>query len=108
MVVAVFAFAFVAILLVIATLGAVLVARFVLGGSDASRRVLAAAMGGPMIVILPTLGFMFVDGGGLDPSALFGFTFVLLVTCGAIGWPVAHFATRRLDRLTAFDPKVFE
>jgi hypothetical protein len=108
MVVAVFALVFVAVVLVMATLGAVLIARFVLGGGDISRRVIAAAIGGPLTVILPTLAFVFVDVGAIDTSGIIGFSILLVIAFGAIGWPISHFATRRLDRLTRFDPEVFE
>lgn len=108
MIAAVFGLVFVTIILVIATLGAVLVARFMFGGSDASRRVIAAAIGGPLIVILPILVFVVLDAGAVDASGAIGFRIVLVIASGVIGWPIAHFATRRLDRLTRFDPQVFE
>lgn len=104
----VFALVFVTIVLAMATLGAVLVARFVFGGEEPSRRVIAAAMGGPLTVILPTLVFILVDAGAVDASGAIGFSIVLVMAFGAIGWPVSHFATRRLDLLTRFDPQVFE
>ena len=108
MVATAFALVFVAIVLVMATLGAVLIARFAVGGDDETRRVIVAAIGGPLTVILPTLVFVFVDAGAVDASGIMGFGIVLLIAFGAICWPVSHFATRRLDRLTRFDPQVFE
>jgi uncharacterized protein YggT (Ycf19 family) len=105
---AIFVLVFAAFVLVMATLGAVLVTRFVLGTQASARRVLAAALGGPLSLILPGMMAVLFDTGGVDTSALIGFGVLGVFAFGAIGWPVAHFATRRLDRLTAFDPQVFE
>jgi type IV secretory pathway TrbD component len=108
MIVGVFAFVLVAIILVMATLGAVLVVRFAIGGADRSRRVVAAALGGPLTVILPTFVVVIFAEGAASSTEFIGFGVLLLVTFGVIGWPVAHFSTRRLDRLTRFDPQVFD
>lgn len=108
MVSALFGFAFILVVLVMATLGAVLLVRFLLGGRSHSTRVLAAASAGPMTIILPVLGVAIVDITLVDPETLVGFAVLFLICVGAIGWPVAHFATRRLDRLTRFDPQLFE
>jgi hypothetical protein len=101
-------FAFLLVVLVMATLGAVLLVRFLLGGRSHSTRVLAAASAGPMTIVLPFLGVAIADIALVDPGTLVGFAILFLMCVGAIGWPVAHFATRRLDRLTRFDPQVFE
>jgi hypothetical protein len=105
---AIFVLVFGAFVLVMATLGAVLLARLVLGGQDSARRVLAAALGGPLSLILPIVLIVLFDSGRADSSAMIGFAILTVFALGAIGWPVAHFATRRLDRVTAFDPTVFE
>lgn len=90
------------------TLGAVLLARFILGGAEPSRRVLAATLGGPLAVLLPIYGVVAAGQGIVPTEQLTGFVIVLVIAFGTVGWPVAHFATRRLDRLTRFDPQVFE
>lgn len=108
MVVAVFVLAFVAIILVMVTLGAVLVARFGMGAGNTSLRVLAAALGGPLVIVMPSLGLTFVDQAADVTPVVIGFGILLVIAFGAIGWPVAHFSTRRLDRLTRFNPQVFE
>lgn len=108
MVVAVFVLAFAVIILVLVTLGAVLVARFVIGAGNTSRRVLAAAIGGPLAVVVPMAGIALFDQAADGSLAMIGFGILLVIAFGAIGWPVAHFATRRLDRLTQFDAKFFE
>lgn len=108
MVVALLAFALVVVILVMATLGAVLLVRFVLGSGNRGGRVIAAALGGPMIVILPIFLLGWSNDPGRSAVDLVAVFVILLVALVSLGWPVAHFATRRLDRLTGFDPKVFE
>lgn len=93
---------------IMVTLGAVLVARFVLGGSGSSARIVAAAFGGPMTLALPLFAVVLSEGFSRSDGELWMALSLLLFLFCAIGWPVAHFATRRLDRLTRFDPQVFE
>lgn len=104
----VFAIALFAIMLVMATLGAVLLVRFLLGGQSGARRVFAAALGGPASLLLPTIAMVLAAQDVVVPEQAIGFGFIFLVGTGVIGWPVAHLATRRLDRLTRFDPQIFE
>ncbi|MBI1401902.1 MAG: hypothetical protein GC147_01635 [Porphyrobacter sp.] len=107
MVTAVFGIVLFAALLQMVALGAVLLVRFVLGGQSRTRRVFAAAVGAPLVILAPTFAMISVDQGQFDGEQAIGFALTLGV--GAlIAWPVAHFATRRLDRLTRFDPQVFE
>ncbi|MBA4768355.1 MAG: hypothetical protein H2049_12100 [Porphyrobacter sp.] len=108
MVAALLALALVVVILVMVTLGAVLLVRFVLGSGNRGGRVIAAALGGPMIVILPIFLLGWSDNPGRSAVDLVAVFVILLVALVSLGWPVAHFATRRLDRLTGFDPKVFE
>ncbi|HSJ78758.1 MAG TPA: hypothetical protein VK913_08495 [Erythrobacter sp.] len=96
------------ILLIMVTLGAVLVARFVLGGLGSSARIVAAAVGGPMMLVLPVFAIVLSEGFSRSDSELWMALFLLMFLFCAIAWPIAHFATRRLDRLTQFDPQVFE
>jgi predicted permease len=96
------------LLLIMVTLGAVLLARFILGGSSGSARIVAAAFGGPMTMVLPVFAVVLSEGFSRFDGELWAVLFLLLFVFCAIGWPVAHFATRRLDRLTRFNPQVFE
>ena len=96
------------ILLIMVTLGAVLMVRFVLGGSGSSVRIVAAAFGGPMTLVLPVFAVFLSEGFSRSDDELWVALFLLLFLFCAIGWPVAHFATRRLDQLNRFDPQVFE
>ena len=89
------------------TLGAVLLTWFVLGRQSRARRVFVAVMCGPLAMIVPTFALIYSEQGNFDPEQFVGIG--LLLAIGAmVAWPVAHFATRRLDRLTQFDPQVFE
>lgn len=95
-------------ILYMATLGAVLLARFVLGPGNGTGRVFAAALGGPVTVILPVVGIALADSGVRSPLEFAIGSAAILMGFFAVSYPVAHFATRRLDRLTGFDPQVFE
>ncbi len=108
MVAGLLALVLVVVILVMVTLGAVLLVRFALGSDNRAVRVIAAALGGPTIVILPIFVLAWSDNPARSSVDLVAIFLILLVVLGGVGWPVAHFATRRLDRLTAFDPKVFE
>lgn len=96
------------LLLIMVTLGAVLVARFVLGGSGSSARIVVAAFSGPMTLVLPVFAAVLSEGFSSSDGELWVVLFLLAFLFCIIGWPVAHFATRRLDRLTQFDPQIFE
>lgn len=108
MLTAVLAIVLLAIILVMATLGAVLLARFMLPGQSGARRVFAAAVGGPAFLLVPAIGIVVAAQDVFSPEQVIGFGFILFVGVGVIGWPTAHLATRRLDRLTRYDPQVFE
>lgn len=97
-----------AIILVFTTLGAVLLVRFVLPDMARASRVLAAGLGGPVGAMGPFLFIVALEEGGWRSGAALGLLLVLAASCLLLGWPVAHFATRRLDRLTRFDSGVFE
>ena len=92
---------------VMTTLGSVLLARFFIPGASGRIRVFAAAFLGPASVLLPILVFALIDETSVIVTVS-GFILVLLGAGVAIGWPVAHFATRRLDRLTQFDAETFK
>lgn len=95
-------------ILYLATLGSVLLWRFVLGAEHRGRRVLAAILTAPTILILPIFAMAALDDTSRTLSE-WAIAFIILLAVGAmLCWPVAHFATRRLDWLTAFDPAVFE
>lgn len=108
MIVGLLAFVLFVLLIIMSTLGAVLVARFVLGGSGSSARIVAAAFGGPITLVLPVFAIVISEGFSRSDGELWVALFLLMLLFCAIGWPVAHFATRRLDLLTRFDPQIFE
>ncbi len=108
MVVGLVAFILVVLILVMVTLGAVLLARFVLGAGRASGRIIAAAIGGPMTLLLPVFTIVAVDDARRTGAELGVSFMVVAALLSFIAWPVAHLATRRLDGLLRFDPQVFE
>lgn len=89
------------------TLGAVLLTQFVLGRQSRVRRVFTAAVCGSLAMIAPTFALVYSAQGNFDFEQFVGMG-VLLAVGAMVAWPVAHFATRRLDRLTQFDPQIFE
>ena len=89
------------------TLGAVLLARIVLGPCEPVRRILAAISAASITALLPIFALALAHKAGPPPSESAVAFLVLFGVSIAIAWPVAHFATRRLDRLTQFDPQVF-
>ena len=101
-----------AILIVLAiflmsTLGSVLLVAFFMAKAALRTRITAAAIAGPSVTLVPIMLLTALDGpSGL--SAFLGFSIITLVACAAIGWPVAHFATKRLDRMIQFDVETFE
>lgn len=98
----------VAIILVMATLGAVLLVSFVAGSMAFAARVAAAAGLAPFSVFVPVLVSTEIHTG---PDWLFGLgAIALVVIFGSIliGWPIAHFATLRLDSMLQQDSDTFE
>ena len=96
-----------ALMLVLATLGAVLLARFLLPNAAPGSRVLVAAVGGPCGLLGPVMLITTLEAGALQAGALWA-AVAIGATSLAIGWPVAHFATRRLDRLAQMDGSIFD
>lgn len=96
------------LLVVMSTLGCVLLVAFVMAKRSFRARVLTAMLAGPGVMLLPLLLLAASDSGGDGFAAMLGFSFLGALACGFIGWPVAHMATRRLDRLIQFDVGTFE
>ncbi|MEM6475698.1 MAG: hypothetical protein AAF687_05980 [Pseudomonadota bacterium] len=108
MLIAVSSFVFVALILVMFTLGSVLLVSFFMNAASRGTRVFVAAMAGPTGLLIPTF---FISGGGEQPHLLeFGIAVVVIgaIASVIIGWPVAYLATKRLDRMTQFDVGTFE
>jgi len=89
------------------TLGSVLLAKFLLKGSVRSVRVLLASIAPPIALMVPTLLVNMTEGS----EELFDLIIAFTVGGGSLSvvfcWPVAHFATKRLDRLTEFSTETF-
>ena len=108
MIIGLLALLLVLVILVMTTLGAVLLARFLLGPGKPARRIAAAAFGSPVTLLALTFAMSFADDRTRTVPEV-GAAFVVLAGLFSfVAWPVAHFATRGLDRLTRFDPSVFE
>lgn len=95
------------VMFVMSTLGCVLLIAFLFSKAPVGRRIAMATLAGPGVLIAPIMLLAASDGGGaLD--ALLGFSFLGAIACALVGWPVAHIATKRLDRLIQFDIETFE
>lgn len=103
-----FAILLLLVFLVMTTLGSVLLAAFFIPKSTRKRRVFAAAFGGPAAFLVPIMAFAALDSLADMIPVLIGFGVLGGIMIAAVGWPVAHFATKRLDRLIQFDLETFE
>jgi hypothetical protein len=94
--------------LVVMTMGTVLLAYFLIGGASVSRRIAAAAIGAPLPLLIPLFALAQAGTGDSTGTEMVSAFVFMMGICCVVAWPVAHVATRRLDRLTQFDPSVFE
>ena len=101
------AFLIALIIFVMATLGCVLLVAFTMRKASARARITVAALSGPGLMIAPVMLLAAADGSS-GAATVLGFAIIGLIACAGIGWPVAHVATRRLDRLIQFDVDTFE
>lgn len=99
---------FVLLFVIMSTLGSVLIVAFAMSKSGFAKRVLAATLGGPGVMLAPLALVMLLDGDDDMFAALLGFSFIGAIACALIAWPVSHVATRRLDRMIQFDVGTFE
>ncbi|MCK0128129.1 hypothetical protein [Erythrobacter sp. F6033] len=97
-----------AVVLVMATLGAVLLAKLWMKTASGGTRVLAASVFGPASVLIPILIF----GLATDPEdfvyGLVGVGAILVLVSVLVGFPISYFSTRKLDKLTHFELSTFE
>ena len=95
------------LLSVTGTLAAVLLVGLFAGAQPRGRKVLFAALGGAASLLLVILPLALLEA---TPTVeVFVFAAVILSLGGAIvGWPIAYFATRRLERLMRFATSTFE
>ncbi|MEL7749432.1 MULTISPECIES: hypothetical protein [Citromicrobium] len=98
---------FFVVMLVMATLGAILLVLFARPGASTRVRTLWAALLGPGLACAPLILVMAADG---REFLVVGFAAASILLAGAaiVGWPVSDFATRRLDKLTRFDVSTFQ
>lgn len=98
---------FVLVMFILATLGCVLLVTFLFAKRAFRVRVVLAMFAGPGLLLIPAMLLAMTDSGSAL-EAMLGFSFIGLLACAFIGWPVAHFATKKLDRLIQFDVGTFE
>ena len=98
---------FFAVMLVMATLGAILLVLFARPAASTRVRTLWAALLGPGLACTPLILVMAADGREFVVVGLAAAS-ILLAGVAIVGWPVLHFATRRLDKLTRFDVSTFQ
>lgn len=92
---------------VMAALAAVLVVALFAGRESRGRKIAIAAIGGPGFVsILVGLAVVLDEGFVIERVAVLLAGSVLVMAM--IGWPIAYFATRRLERVTRWDTSTFD
>lgn len=96
------------VVIAMSTLGSVLLVYFFRPKAARGSRVLAAAAAGPASILLPVSLLTMADGMDEAFVAFLGVGFIGAILFGVIGWPVSHFATRRLDRMTDISLETFE
>lgn len=78
------------------TLGAALLVQLFAPKATHARKCLHAALVGPLLAILPLILILEAEG---DLLLRAGYLMGLLLGVGLlVGWPLAHFALKRLDR----------
>lgn len=89
------------------TLGTVLLVKFFLTRLARPTRVLVASILAPLSVMIPASLISLAEGDADIADVLIaliiGGGFFSVIFC----WPIAHFATKRLDQLTEFDIETF-
>jgi ABC-type spermidine/putrescine transport system permease subunit II len=90
------------------TCGTVLLVNLFFYRMSFANRIITSMVSGPTVSFLPIflLGELTISGDWW--AALLGFAIVLVLVGVVIFWPVAHFATRRFDRLRENTASVFE
>jgi len=96
------------VIIFMSTLGSVLLVQFIVPKLSRGKRILVAALIGPALLLLPVTAVILVDNPSDALVGLFGVSIMGLVMSGIVGWPTAHFATKRLDRMTKFDLETFK
>ncbi|WP_298333907.1 hypothetical protein [uncultured Erythrobacter sp.] len=98
--------AFIVTLLGFMSLGSVLLAKFVAPNSSRGVRVVSASACAVLALLVPVVLMGLAEGGTITELGLgagLGGLFLSVLIC----WPVSHFATKRLDRMTKFDSEIF-
>lgn len=98
---------FLIVILAFMSAGSVLLVKFMIPKAAHSTRVLSSILLAASALLMPIFLMGVADGGGgafdLGLGLVVGGAAMSVVVC----WPVAHFATKRLDRLTEIDVETF-
>lgn len=95
-----------AFILIVTTLGCVLLTKLFADKVSRGGRTVIAALSGCLVVIFPLILVAFMENSQMGGEAFAAIGMVLFF-CMVVAWLPAHFATRRLDRLTEFDIETF-
>lgn len=96
------------VILAMSTLGGVLLVTFFMRSAAFGARVLVSALAGPATLFVPVTMFTAFKSAPDLIEVFVGFGVVGGVACVLVGWPVAHGATKALDKLIQFDMETFE
>lgn len=93
-------------ILVMMTLGAVLLVHLTLPKAPIGRKTLLGALIGPNALIFP-VALHSIDNSDLAVGVA-AMALIMGILSLFIGWPLAHFSNKRLERLAAPSVEIFE
>ncbi|WP_209347855.1 hypothetical protein [Pontixanthobacter sp. CEM42] len=100
-------FASLVMMIFLSTAGSALLLKFWAGNLSRSTRILLAIAAGTLLPFLP-LTMMANTYGEIGMEMAIQIGAVLTIPMLVVGWPIAFFATRKLDKLTEIKASVFE
>lgn len=96
-----------ALILIASTLGCVFLTKLMVGKLSCTGRTVVAALSGSLVVMLPMIWIALMENSFSSWEEAWGVMGFILFLCLVVAWLPAHFATRRLDRLTHSDIETF-
>lgn len=93
---------------VIGTLAAVLVVGISGPNLPRGRKTALAAVAGPGVLMALVSLLLIAEGEYEGIETAVGMGLLALIGIVMLGWPTAYLATRRLERVTRFDPSPFD
>ena len=98
---------FVAIILMITTVGCVLLVRLSGLPFSPQSRTFVAAFSGSLLLALPIIATALFDDHFVGWGMFFAVVVSIWFVCMIVAWLPAHFATKHLDRLIRFEVETF-